>query len=168
MRRQPKNLACGNTKQTNNTTMHDSNGHDHCLLCGAYHPHSWNLCFTPGSEGEVVSTFIASKDLQGYDDLVHGGVICSLLDAAMTHCLFHQSIQAVTGDLRVRFLQPVSCEVPLELRARLLFTCPPLYQLRAELRCDGQLMAKAEGKFMRRGCHDNIDKIPANQNNHSC
>lgn len=147
--------------------MPQDNGHDHCLLCGRFHPHSWNLQFTANAEGEVSTRFVAGKDLQGYDDLVHGGVICSLLDAAMTHCLFHQSIQAVTGDLRVRFLQPVACETLLELRARLLFACPPLYQLQAELRCDGQLMARAEGKFMRRGCHDSIDRAPADQHNHS-
>lgn len=105
--------------------------------------------------------------MQGYDTLVHGGVIAPLLDAAMTHCLFHQSIQAVTGDLRVRFLHPVACDVPLELRARLLFACPPLYQLQAELRCDGQVLAGAEGKFMRRGCYDNIDGVPADQDHYS-
>lgn len=147
--------------------MEGSNGHDHCLLCGGLHPHSWKLSFSPETNGEVSTNFVAGKDLQGYDNQVHGGVICSLLDAAMTHCLFHQSIQAVTGDLRVRFLHPVACGVPLELRARLLFACPPLYQLQAELRCDGQLMARAEGKFMRRGCHDTIDKAPADQNHHS-
>ncbi|NCC77305.1 MAG: PaaI family thioesterase [Clostridia bacterium] len=148
--------------------MEPINGHDHCLLCGALHPRSWKLTFTPDMNGEVSTKFVAGKELQGYDNLVHGGVICSLLDAAMTHCLFHQSIQAVTGDLRVRFLHPVACDIPLELRARLIFACPPLYQLQAELRCDGQLMARAEGKFMRRGCHDTIDRAPANHNHHSC
>jgi hypothetical protein len=39
--------------------------------------------------------------------------------------------------------------------------------LQAELRCDGQLMARAEGKFMRRGCHDTIDRGPTSQYHHS-
>lgn len=146
--------------------MNATNGHEHCLLCGRLHPRSWRLSFTPHGTGEVSTNFVAGKELQGYDNLVHGGVICSLLDAAMTHCLFHQSIQAVTGDLRVRFLHPVTCEVSLELRAKLLFACPPLYQLQAELRCDGQVMARAEGKFMRRGCHDTINRVPADHNYH--
>lgn len=145
----------------------DGNGHNHCLVCGSDHPHSWGLRFCSGPDGEVVANFVAGSALQGYDSLVHGGVIASLLDAAMTHCLFHQSIQAVTGDLRVRYLHPVACNLVLELRARLLFACPPLYQLQAELRCDGQVMARAEGKFMRRGCHDSIDGVPADQDHHS-
>lgn len=146
--------------------MPGGNGHDHCLVCGPSHPASWGVRFSPGATDEIHGNFVAGKDMQGYDDLVHGGVICSLLDAAMTHCLFHLSIQAVTGDLHVRFLHPVACGVPLELWARLLFACPPLYQLQAELRCDGQVMARAEGKFMRRGCHDSIDGMPADQDHH--
>ena len=144
----------------------DSNGHNHCLVCGSEHPQSWGLRFSGAPDGAVVANFVAELALQGYDNQVHGGVFASLLDAAMTHCLFHQSIQAVTGDLRVRSLHPVACNRPLELRARLLFACPPLYQLQAELRCDGQVMARAEGKFMRRGCHDHIDGVPADQNHH--
>lgn len=125
-------------------------GHEHCVLCGDFHPRSWRLSFTPSEDGGVWTKFVAGAELQGYDNLLHGGVIASLLDAAMTHCLFHHSIQAVTGDLRVRFFHPTACNVSLELRAWLLFSCPPLYHLRAEMRCGGQLTAKAEGKFMRR------------------
>ncbi|MDI6808083.1 MAG: thioesterase [Candidatus Eisenbacteria bacterium] len=67
----------------------------------------------------------------------------------MTHCLFHNGIRAVTGDLRVRFLQPVSCRTILGLRAWMLSAKPPLYGLKAELTCEGQIMAWAEAKFMR-------------------
>lgn len=154
-------------RPSNQTLPAFANGHDHCLVCGSDSPGSWGLRFSCDTNGAVFANFVAGLALQGYDTQVHGGVIASLLDAAMTHCLFHQSIQAVTGDLRVRYLHPVACNVPLELRARLLFACPPLYQLQAELHCDGQVMARAEGKFMRRGCHDSIDGIPADQDHHS-
>lgn len=93
---------------------------------------------------------VAGSNLQGYDNIVHGGVIATLLDAAMTHCLFHRGIQAVTGELRIRYLHPVACNVPIVLRARLLCSCPPLYHLQAEVRCGDRRMARAEGKFMRR------------------
>jgi len=125
-------------------------GHGHCLLCGDFHPRSWQLSFEQTDDGDVRTLFVAGSDLQGYDNVLHGGVIASLLDAAMTHWLFHHGIQAMTGELRVRFLHPVACNVPVELRSRLLFSCPPLYHLRAEMRCGEQRMARAEGKFMRR------------------
>ena len=131
-------------------TISARNGHSRCLLCGSLNPKSLNLSFQASGDGGVRTRFKAPTELQGYDDLLHGGVIASLLDAAMTHCLFHHGVQAVTGDLHVRFLQPVSCNVSLDIRAWVLFSRPPLYRLRAEMSLDGRIMAWAEGKFMQR------------------
>ena len=78
-------------------------------------------------------------------------MIAALLDAAMTHCLFHRGVQAVTGDLRVRFVQPVSCDAALDIRAWLLSFTPPLYRLKAEIIHDEHVVAWSEAKFMERG-----------------
>ncbi len=91
-----------------------------------------------------------NADFQGYDGILHGGVIAALLDAAMTHCLFHIDVQAVTGDLHVRFLQPVSASATIDVRAHVVSATSRLFYLRAEL-CDGdRLMAWGEGTFVRR------------------
>jgi acyl-coenzyme A thioesterase PaaI-like protein len=94
--------------------------------------------------------FQAHAGLQGYDGIVHGGVIAAVLDAAMTHCLFHRGIKAVTGDLHVRYLESVPCSSKLEVFAKLEAARPPLYRMKAELRCEGRMMARAEARFMQR------------------
>lgn len=127
-----------------------NNGHSRCLLCGNQNPRSLNLSFHAAGDGIVRTQFKATAELQGYHDILHGGVIASLLDAAMTHCLFHRGVQAVTGDLHVRFVQPVSCNVSLEIRAWVIASYPPLYRLRAELYLDERVVAWAEAKFMQR------------------
>lgn len=127
------------------------NGHAHCLICGPRNPLSLKLCFQHGKDGVVRTKFQAHSGLQGYDGILHGGVIATLLDAAMTHCLFHHGVQAVTGDLRVRFLRLVSCAAALDLRAWVLSSRPPLYNLRAELVHEKCVMAWAEAKFLRHG-----------------
>ena len=129
-------------------TISAHNGHSRCLLCGNLNPRSLNLSFQAAGDGVVRTRFEAHTDLQGYDDILHGGVIASLLDAAMTHCLFHRGVQAVTGDLHVRFVRPVPCNVSLEIRAWVLASRPPLYHLRAEIILDERVMAWAEAKFM--------------------
>jgi len=126
------------------------NGHSKCLLCGNLNPRSLNLSFLADGTGGVRTEFKAHNELQGYDDILHGGVIASLLDAAMTHCLFHHGVQAVTADLHVRFVKPVSCNVSLEIRACVLSSYPPLYRLRAEILLDKHVMAWAEAKFIQR------------------
>jgi len=121
--------------------------HSGCLLCGGENPLSLGLRFEPGGQGSVQTEVQLNRRLQGYDGILHGGVISSLLDAAMTHCLFHAGIEAVTGDLHVRFLHPVPCKEKVAVRSWVLSSFPPLYSVRAELLFEGQVMAWGEGKF---------------------
>jgi acyl-coenzyme A thioesterase PaaI-like protein len=125
-----------------------SNGHVNCLVCGTRNPWSLGLSFHVGDADTVWARFEAHPGLQGYDGILHGGVICGLLDAAMTHCLFHNGIQAVTADLRVRFLKPVPCEALLDVKAWPISMRSPLYCVAAELLHKDEVMASAEGKFM--------------------
>lgn len=75
-------------------------------------------------------------------------MIAALLDAAMTHCLFHAGVRAVTADLRVRFLRPVPCDAVIRLEAQILSSAPRLYRLHAEALVDGEPAARGEGRFM--------------------
>jgi uncharacterized protein (TIGR00369 family) len=123
-------------------------GHSRCLLCGNLNPQSLNLSFQAADDGVVKTRFKPRSELQGYDGILHGGVIAALLDAAMTHCLFHRGVQAVTGDLHVRFVRPVACNVTLEIQAWLVVSHPPLYRLKAEIVVADQVLAWGEAKFM--------------------
>jgi hypothetical protein len=125
--------------------------HRWCLMCGDQNPWSLKLRFRPTAEGTVQAAFQSHAGLQGYEGILHGGVISALLDSAMTHCLFHHGIRALTGDLHVRFLCPVPCPSSLELRAWIQSTTPPLFCLCAELLEGRQVLACADAKFMQQG-----------------
>ncbi len=126
-------------------------GHSHCLLCGKRNPWSLGLQFRDDEAGRVWADFQAHPRLQGYDGILHGGVISSLLDAAMTHCLFHRDVRAVTGDLHIRFVQPIPCSSHVRIVAWVVQEKSPLYRLRGEVRCVDRVMAWAEAKFMQHG-----------------
>ena len=126
------------------------NGHGGCLLCGEGNPWSLKIAFHADNNGGVSARLWSHQGLQGYEGFIHGGVISALLDAAMTHCLFHQDVRAVTGDLRVRFLWSIPCHSVLDLKAWVISARPPLYCLRAELLETGRVAAWAEAKFMQK------------------
>jgi len=106
------------------------------------------LCFEANEQG--VKAFVRLRpEWQGYAGALHGGMIATLLDAAMTHCLFHQRVEAMTADLRVRYLAPVPCPSRVEVRARLAGQRKMIYELDAELRVGGIVKARATAKFMR-------------------
>ncbi len=124
--------------------------HSHCLMCGDRNPLSLGLMFLPDETGGVFTSFRGNSFLQGYDGILHGGIICGLLDAAMVHCLFHRNITAVTGELSIRFILPVPYDANLTLRAWLVSKMSPLYVLKAELVHADKIMASAEAKFMQK------------------
>jgi acyl-CoA thioesterase FadM len=77
-------------------------------------------------------------------------VVSTVLDAAMTHCLFAREIEAYTAELTVRFRHPVRIDEPLEVSAHVSRDNAPLYELQAEIRQDGQLRATGRGKFLQK------------------
>lgn len=125
------------------------NGHGACLLCGDRNPWSLSLRFTLQDDGAVHTRLQSHRVFQGFDGIVHGGVLAALLDAAMTHCLFHNGVAGVTADLHVRFLHSVPLDETIDLRAWIRTSAPRLFCLRAELTYGQRIAAWAEAKFMR-------------------
>ncbi|WP_083608267.1 PaaI family thioesterase [Teredinibacter haidensis] len=126
------------------------NGHSHCIACGASNALSLGLTFRNIGNGRVEGDIKPHRALQGYRGILHGGIISMMLDAAMTHCLFHHNITAVTADLHIRFLVSVPCDQNIRLCAWITSSKSPLYRLKSELHVSGQLMAYAEAKFLRK------------------
>lgn len=124
--------------------------HPHCLLCGDRNPWSLKLRFSAAEDGGVRATFKGHRILEGYDGLLHGGVIASLLDSTMTNCLFQRGVNAVTGELNVRYRHSVPCDAELELRAQVVSEKRPLFLVESELLMASKIMAKATAKFMER------------------
>jgi len=74
-------------------------------------------------------------------------VISSLLDGAMTNCVFARGHVAVTAELKIRFKHPVVVGPPATVRAWIDRRYRSLYFVAAELAQNGEIKATAEGKF---------------------
>jgi uncharacterized protein (TIGR00369 family) len=125
--------------------------HQQCMVCGpnALPAPALKLEFMDDGDGGVHASLHADPCHQGYAGLLHGGMISTLLDAAMTHCLFKRGVEALTAQLNVRFIHPVAIGSKLELAAVLVGERRGVYLLHATLHAAGVLVAKAEGKFIR-------------------
>ena len=124
--------------------------HPFCLVCGQSNPLGLGVKFTCEEDGTVSATFLGHPALEGFQGFLHGGVVASLLEGAMTNCLFARGCVAVTMDLNVRYLKPVVIGEEMVIRARVTSATPGLYLLEAELRQAGCLKAAATAKFMER------------------
>ncbi len=124
--------------------------HQHCVVCGSANDHGFHLQFALSDDGSVQAEFDCRRAYEGYRNTLHGGVIASLLDGAMTNCLFAHGCPAVTAELRVRFRHPVTTDRPVSVRARIERSAPPLHVMHAEIVQEGTVMAEGTGKFMER------------------
>jgi uncharacterized protein (TIGR00369 family) len=126
--------------------------HSGCLVCGRCGPGRLGLKFTVQDDGSVKATFDCNAAYEGYDGMLHGGVISAIADGAMTNCLFAHGIHAVTGELTVRFRHPVELGQSLTVTARITRDASPLFLVEAELVQADQLKARATAKFVKIAC----------------
>jgi uncharacterized protein (TIGR00369 family) len=122
--------------------------HAHCVVCGRAEPDGLGLAFEVLPDGAVQAQFDCPLEFEGYDDMLHGGVISAIADGAMTNCLFAHGVRAVTAELKVRFRHPVRLGEPLRATARIVRCNAPLFLLEVAMTQNGRRKATATGKFM--------------------
>ena len=121
--------------------------HSHCFLCGS-NEQGFKLDFDLMEDGSIEECFQCSDFLEGYNKIMHGGVISALLDSVMTNCLFAHGIKALTAELNVRFLAPVKTEGVVRLNAAVEKSSGSYHIVSASLIQGQTLKAKATGKFI--------------------
>jgi len=123
---------------------------NYCFACGPANPIGLHLQFAYG-EGTAEAYFTPQRVHQGYEGLMHGGLVATLLDEAMAHAVIAACGPAVTGELHVRLRgHGVPIGRPLCLQGRVTGGRARLVLAEATIRDEqGRVLAHGEGKFMR-------------------
>jgi uncharacterized protein (TIGR00369 family) len=135
------------TTTTNGSTL-AAQLHSTCFACNESHPTGLKLQFTQTAEGEIHSTLDMDETFQGYNGMIHGGIIATILDAAMTHCLMVKGIAALTAELKVRYRNPLPAGSRITVAAQLKKERSPLFELQATMTRGTQVIANATARFM--------------------
>ena len=122
--------------------------HGNCIVCSPSNMRGLRLEFMLSEDGCVEASFGCDKAFEGYPNILHGGVVSSLLDGAMTNCLFAHGYIAVTVELNVRFQHPVVVAEPTTVRAWIDQSWRPLHVVKAEVLQNQGVKATAVGKFL--------------------
>ena len=86
-----------------------------CIGCGAENPHGLHLAVT--AEGDVMhAEWIPGSDWESFEGVIHGGIICTVLDEAMSKAILASGVQAFTVELRLRYRQKLSIGQPVQIR----------------------------------------------------
>lgn len=122
--------------------------HAHCFVCGESNRQGLKLRFTVSSGGGVAATFRCDRVHEGYEGVVHGGIVSSILDGAMTNCLFAHDVVAWTAELTVRFRRPLAIGMAAGVSAKITRSDAPLYVVEASIVQADVICATAKGKFL--------------------
>ena len=89
-----------------------------CFGCGCNNPIGLKLQFT--REGNTIRTECTpDKAYQGWPGLLHGGILGTLLDEAMSNIAYATGNTCLTASITIRQKKLVKVEVPLVITARI-------------------------------------------------
>lgn len=148
-----KRINGGDAMDTGHIHVHEAtqaSEHSQCCVCGTANQGGLQIQFVPEGPGRVTASFLGGPTHEGYPGLVHGGVISTLVDGAMTNCLFSLGIRAVTAELTVRYLKGVRADREAHVTAWWLRTRGHFHAVQAEIRQNDRLVVRAYAKFMDR------------------
>jgi uncharacterized protein (TIGR00369 family) len=121
----------------------------HCFVCGEKNPHGLHLKFSL-HEGKVSSEFIPQKIHQGYKNIVHGGIISTIIDEAMVKAALMQGIPAITAEITVRFRNPLIVGEKAIIEATITNMNKRIIETSARIKkSDETLIAEGHAKLLR-------------------
>jgi acyl-coenzyme A thioesterase PaaI-like protein len=123
---------------------------DHyCLCCGEKNTMGFKMKFR-FEKGKIFSEVVIPKEYQGFADVVHGGILGTLLDELMVNFYWLKGVKVVTAEYQVRLKSP--CPVnrkvllsawPVEEKQKIHFA-----EGKAQLE-DGTIVAEASAKCVK-------------------
>jgi acyl-coenzyme A thioesterase PaaI-like protein len=113
-----------------------------CFACGKDNPIGLKLNFE-WDGNTAKAEFTPSQLHQGWSEVVHGGIVCCLLDEAMTYAPYFEGINCITAKMEVRIRQPIPIGKPVIIASIITKKTRRLVETRATISSqDGTLMAE--------------------------
>jgi uncharacterized protein (TIGR00369 family) len=121
----------------------------YCFVCGPRNPIGLKLQFH--FNGKTIKTeFIPKKEHQGYLNIVHGGIISTLLDEVMIKLALAMDMPAVTAYMEVRLRKPLNVGEKITIEAEILENTRKMLEAYAKaVTEDNVVVADAKGKLVK-------------------
>jgi uncharacterized protein (TIGR00369 family) len=122
-----------------------------CLVCGRQNPHGLKLSLDVDESTGVVSVqFTPRPEHIGFEGIVHGGVLATVLDEAMVWAATWAGKRfCVAGEMTVRFRRSAGVGTPLRVEAKVESSRARLVQTAGTIvDGSGAAVADATGKYV--------------------
>ena len=122
---------------------------ENCFVCGKDNPSGFQIKFQ-AKENQVIGEFTATEQHQGYKGVVHGGILCTLLDEAMGWVpTLVTKRMTLSAELNFRFLKPVPIKKKLIISTKVDSIHRRLYTASGQIADEeGVIYVTGSGKFI--------------------
>ena len=130
--------------------MKELKDNERCYVCGKDNPSGLHVQFTVDHTARTITgRFTPRKEHEGWEGIVHGGIIAALLDEAMVKLAAHLGEPAVSAEITVKFKVPVASGEELVVTGKLLKESHRLIEAEAIVEKGSVVVAEAKGKLLR-------------------
>jgi acyl-coenzyme A thioesterase PaaI-like protein len=120
-----------------------------CFACGPDNPRGLLLRFEKNEAGEMTAEWIPESFTEGFDGIVHGGIVSTVLDEAMAKAVVDAKLEALTAELRVRFRRHVASGSRVQIRGWIYSRNKRVIKTEAAITsADGTELAHAWASFL--------------------
>jgi len=120
-----------------------------CFGCGQANPAGLHLDFLLGEDGHVVCLANIADSFEGPPGYVHGGIIATLLDEAMSKAVRAHGLVAMTRHMEVDYQRPVKSAAPIRLEGLLTRSEGRKHWVEAKILDEGgKMLATGKGLFI--------------------
>jgi uncharacterized protein (TIGR00369 family) len=130
----------------------EPNAVNHCFGCGGANDFGMKLTFEQdNAQRKIVGRFVLGGRYRGGGGVAHGGIIALLLDEAMGKVSRFRDVRAVTAELTIEYLKPVSVENEIVVEAHeqeQLQQGRNLFHVGEIRDTAGALLARGRGRFV--------------------
>ncbi len=120
-----------------------------CFICGVNNP--IGLKVRPerdAAAGRAWMTVSIPAEFQGWEGVVHGGMVAALLDEVSAYATMGISKQVLTAELNVRYLKPVPVDREVTIEAQVRERHRRSIHVDATISCAGEVLARAASRMV--------------------
>ncbi len=124
---------------------------NYCFVCGKDNPQGLKIRVVYHPEETAASTELSlPREYQGWADVIHGGILATLLDELMAHAVWHFAGPGLTISMETRFHHPLKPEEAIRVRGVLTALNGSRRTAEAEITrvADGKKIASGKSRFL--------------------
>lgn len=118
-----------------------------CFVCGQLNPLGLRLR-VEGRDGRCSFEWTPDPRYQGWEGILHGGIVTAVLDEAMAYAAMSVAGHSATVEISVSFHRPVMTGREVQVRAEVESNRGRLTLTRGEVLQEGVLMASGRARFL--------------------